>query len=190
MFYVFLCLPLNEGTYPQSTRAVYIVSGLYRLLPAMLFYVVSVIPDLDVGYSNSGFLYQPCNMTLYEGENAKLNCTPTQRSGLIATWIINGKRHYWTDFMATPAFSFDLYDNSLTINNASLDLDGSSFQCVIDRRPSRIAYLTVLYNPLDTSTFTLQLQQTIVAAPGGNLAQLDNNKHNFIITPVNSNYII
>ena len=61
--------------------------------------------------------------------------------------------------MAIATYSFDLYDNSLTIYNTSGNLDRSSYQCVINRQASRIAYLTVLY------TLTFNSQRTTV---GGN----------------------
>ena len=105
-------------------------------------------------------------MTLYEGENTVLNCTPAQRIGLIATWIIDGERYYHTDFMSISTYTFDVQDNSLTVHNASRNLDGTSYQCVIDRRASRIAYLTVLCYSLDV-TGTFASQHTTVTG-GGN----------------------
>ena len=122
------------------------------------------MPLLDHGEST--FLYQPYNISIYEGEGTKFNCTLAQAmSGLIATWIINGQRHYWTDFMLIPTYSFDLRDNSLTVHNASRNLDGSSYQCVINRLASRIAYLTILYYSMNTSTSVSQLTTVTV---GGN----------------------
>ena len=89
-------------------------------------------------------------MTIIEGELVEFNCTPTEITGQLATWVINGERHYWTDFMAKPEFKFNLNNNSLMIRNASRSLDGSTFQCIINRRASSIAYLTVLNSTLFT----------------------------------------
>ena len=64
----------------------------------------------------------------------------------IATWVIDGLEYYWSDFGSTKRYSFNLRDNSLTIHYSSPSLDGSSFQCILDNRRSRIGYLRVLHN--------------------------------------------
>lgn len=76
------------------------------------------------------------------GETIKFNCSRSDND-LPAIWIINGIQYTWRDFDTTVVYAFDIRDNSLTINNASRNLDGTSFQCVIDRQESQIGYLTV-----------------------------------------------
>ena len=93
--------------------------------------------------SRDYFLYQPCNTTIIEGGSVEFNCTTIESTEQLATWVINGERHYWTDFRAKPEFIFNLSSNSLIIRNASRSLDGSTFQCIINRRTSSVAYLTV-----------------------------------------------
>lgn len=78
-----------------------------------------------------------------EGETVKLNCSNTNNI-LFAFWIINGTEYSLSDLLSTPTYTFDLQDNSLTINNAQKALDGISFQCVIAQQASEIGYLTVL----------------------------------------------
>ena len=126
--------------------------GIYQYT---LWFNIPFISLLD--HSESAFLYQPYNISIYEGEDTKYNCTPAhEENGGIAIWVINGQRYYWTDFLSIPTYSFDLRDNSLTIHNVSQDLDGVSYQCIINRRASRVAYLTVQYYSLNTSTFIAQ----------------------------------
>ena len=79
-----------------------------------------------------------------EYETIKFNCSTTDDGLLIAFWIINGSEYSFSDLISTPTYSFDLQDNSLTINNVHKGLDGTSFQCVIAQQASKIGYLTVL----------------------------------------------
>ena len=84
-----------------------------------------------------------------EGATVKFNCSSTDNT-LTAFWIINGIEYSWRDFALTSAYTFDLQDNSLSINNINMSLDGTSYQCVIDGQRSEIGYLTVTIN--DTLT--------------------------------------
>ena len=62
----------------------------------------------------------------------------------IATWVIDGLEYYWSDFGSIQIYTFNLRDNSLTIHHSPISLDGTSFQCILDNRRSRIGYLRVL----------------------------------------------
>ena len=73
----------------------------------------------------------------------KFNCS-SMNNILIAIWIINGTEYSLSDLLSIPTYTFDLQDNSLTINSAQKALDGTSFQCVIAQQASEIGYLTVL----------------------------------------------
>ena len=97
---------------------------------------------------------EPTNVTILEGESTRINCTTTMPDS-IATWILNGRLYYWSDFMNDDhldVYTLDLVDNSLTINNAPRTLDNTSFQCVVNNHLSMTGYLTVLYMVLPTST--------------------------------------
>lgn len=96
-------------------------------------------------------MYQPLNITVEEGLGVLFNCIPIGNwTGQPATWVVNGLRHYWTDFMSIPGFVFDIHNNSLILANVSRRLDGFTFQCIINRQASQVAFLTVLY-PLSTT---------------------------------------
>ena len=73
------------------------------------------------------------------------NCTSINPSGQnIATWVIDGFQYYYADLLDSPCFTYNQFDNSLTIRNASKGLDGYSFQCKLNRRSSNIGYLSVV----------------------------------------------
>ena len=122
-----------------------------------------VYPSGDPGV----FLSQPCDTIVCEGWIVQFNCTLIEPlSGEeIATWLINGKRHYWLDFMALPGIEFNLDDNSLLLTNVTRLFDGYTFQCVINGYASKTAFLTVLYpQPLVNTTNTTQVQSTSIAS--------------------------
>ena len=85
----------------------------------------------------------------------------------IVTWIINGRLYYWSDFNDLDAYTLDLIDYSLTINNIPRTLDKTSFQCVVnDHQLSAIGYLTVLYTVSSSSTSAVPI------TPSTTLSQL------------------
>ena len=91
-------------------------------------------------------------MTISEFERVIFNCSLVHRSSQDqATWIIRGLQYFFHDFLHTPEYSYNPINGSLTINNASRSLDGASFQCIINRKSSRIGYLTIEYQAM-TST--------------------------------------
>ena len=112
--------------------------------------VLSSIIDLAAA---SIFITEPVNVTVLEGESIRINCTSTM-SDSIAIWIIDGLRYYWSDFRSIDQYTFNIVDNSLTINNSPRTLDGSSYQCVLSQEKSNIGYLTVLYRSPSTVYIT------------------------------------
>ena len=92
------------------------------------------------------FAHEPCNLTISEFESVIFNCSLVHRSSQDqATWIIRGLQYYFHDFQYTPEYSYNPLSGSLTIHNASRSQDGSTFQCIINRKSSRVGYLTVEY---------------------------------------------
>lgn len=102
------------------------------------------------------FVSEPFNSTINEGETIHFNCTlaAEQSNQLIAVWIIDGLQYYLGDFKRTSTYSYNLADNSLTIHNISRTLDGSSFQCIINRQASKTGYLIVQYTYVAASETT------------------------------------
>lgn len=99
--------------------------------------------SFNIPLTDNIFVQQPRNITAMEGETVRFNCNTTNNV-FIAFWIINGSEHGWSDFRLTPTYTFDLQDNSLTINSVQKGLNGTSFQCVVAQQASEIGYLTVL----------------------------------------------
>ena len=62
----------------------------------------------------------------------------------IATWVIDGLEYYWSDFGSIQTYTFNLHDNSLTVQHSPTSLDGTSFQCILHNRRSQIGYIRVL----------------------------------------------
>ena len=91
------------------------------------------------------FTSEPSNITVVEGESITFNCSMSAMNDDIATWIIDGLEYFWSDFGTKQIYSFNLSDNSLTINYSPTSLDGSSFQCILDNHRSQIGYLRVLH---------------------------------------------
>ena len=89
------------------------------------------------------FIYEPVNATVVIGEPARFNCSAVQED-VVAFWVINEYQYDWTDFITSTTYNFDLLDNSLTVNNSTKSMDGTSFRCVINGHASRIGYLTVV----------------------------------------------
>ena len=109
----------------------------------MLFF--SLITDLAA----SNFISQPSNVTVFEGESIRINCTSTMNG--IAIWIIDGLQYYWSEFKTIDLYTFNRADNSLLIHDSPRTLDGSSYKCVLNQEESSTGYLTVLYEvPNDT----------------------------------------
>ena len=115
-------------------------------------------------YIDSGdWFLQPFNKTVDEGLGVIFNCVRTSNSTgqpEMATWVVNGFRYYWTDFRSLHGFIFISHNNSLVLYNISRRLDGYTFQCIIDRQASQIAYLTVWY-PLSTTTAVLNQSKSL-----------------------------
>lgn len=89
------------------------------------------------------FRSEPMNVTVMIGETVRFNCSGVQEH-LVAVWIIDGSPHDWTDFITITTYTFDMFDNSLTVNSPPKSLNGTSFQCVLDGHRSRIGYLMVI----------------------------------------------
>ena len=104
----------------------------------MLFFL-QIIVDLAA----SIFISQPSNVTVFEGESVRINCTSTV-SG-IAIWIIDGLQYYWSEFKSIDQYTFNRADNSLIIHDSPRTLDGSSYKCVLNQEESNTGYLTVIY---------------------------------------------
>ena len=98
------------------------------------------------------FVLEPINVTVIEGESTKMNCSTGVINEDIAIWEIGGLEFYWTEFADIEVFSFDLRDNSLTINNSPHSLDGTSFRCILGNYESQLGYLTVLHLSTTAST--------------------------------------
>ena len=90
-------------------------------------------------------------MTVMIGETVQFNCTGIQEH-LVAVWIIDEHPHDWTDFIPASTCTFNLLDNSLTVNNSPKSLDGTSFQCVLNGHTSTIGYLTLVGTPTEESS--------------------------------------
>lgn len=99
-------------------------------------------------------------MTVIEGKSVRLNCSMAIISDDIATWVISGVEYYWSDFSSIHFYTFDLRDNSLTVNNSPRLLDGTSFQCVLGDHESQIGYLKVLYLSPSTSSIVSNPQNS------------------------------
>ena len=106
-------------------------------------------------------MYQPRNITAMEGETVKFNCS-SANNALTAFWIIDGIEHDLRDLRRTSTYTFDLLDNSLTINNATKGLDGTAYQCVIDQQASEIGFLTVISKEQFTRSPSRYLRATYI----------------------------
>lgn len=105
--------------------------------------------SLDAEYFSS----EPYNKTVHEGETLTYNCTSISPSGQnIVTWVIDGFLYYYADLLDSPFFTYNRFNNSLTIRNVSKGLDGYSFQCILNRRSSNIGYINVVVIFSATST--------------------------------------
>lgn len=115
-------------------------------------YVLS--PFSSGNYAGSIFISEPVNVTVNEGESITINCSSTMNE-FFAIWIIDGRQYLWSEFENLEMYTFNQLDNALTINHSPRSLDGTSFQCVINRQESRRGYLTILYSDDIVSTVTL-----------------------------------
>lgn len=90
------------------------------------------------------FISEPENVTVYEGESTRMNCTTSMNTDVVF-WRINGTDYRWDEFDDIDDYTYDIFDNSLTINSSPRRLSGTSFQCLLHHQiPSAIGYLTVI----------------------------------------------
>ena len=80
-------------------------------------------------------------MTAVEGESVRFECD-FDGSDLTPTWSINSTIYYHTDL--PQIYGFNNQDFSLTIINVSLNLNGTSFECIVGRTKSAVGVLIVL----------------------------------------------
>ena len=87
-------------------------------------------------------------MTVLEGNSVRFECD-FEGSDLTPSWIINNSVYYHTNLPLI--YSFDEQDFSLIIKNVSLDLSGTSFECIVGRRKSAKGVLIVLRSQVNSS---------------------------------------
>jgi hypothetical protein len=80
-------------------------------------------------------------MTILEGESVRFECD-FEGSDSTPSWSINNSIHYHTNL--PQIYSFNGQDFSLSIENVSLDLSGTYFECIVGQRKSAKGVLTVL----------------------------------------------
>ena len=98
------------------------------------------------------FISQPRNVSVFEGDCAQFNCSFTG-SGEVPLWSINNSYHDWMNI--PRIYTFSLYDFSLKIQNVSLEMDGTPFQCAVEGFTSQKGVLFVKKNTLVMTTDTL-----------------------------------
>ena len=82
------------------------------------------------------FSHQPTTETVFAGKTVTFYCNATSVTmAVVAIWVINGTTHSHTDQEYTLN-----NDNSLSVT-AEMDLNGTSFQCILNGIPSKIGYL-------------------------------------------------
>ena len=78
---------------------------------------------------------------MYEGESAQFNCSLSE-SVDVPLWSINDIFYDWRDI--PPEYTLSQRDFSLKIQNVTIEMNNTSFQCVVNRLYSEIGILTVL----------------------------------------------
>ena len=86
------------------------------------------------------FSSEPQNLTVVEGESAHFDCV-YEGSRLIPSWRINTTIYSHT--MLPRGFEFNNQEFSLTVKNAAVSLNFTSFQCIVGTSVSRRGYLIV-----------------------------------------------
>ena len=87
-------------------------------------------------------------MTVLEGSSVRFECD-FEGSDLTPSWIINKSVYYHTNLPLM--YSFDEKDFSLTVENVSLDLSGTSFECIVGQRKSAKGVLIVLRSQVNST---------------------------------------
>ena len=86
------------------------------------------------------FSRQPITETVFIGDIVTFYCSASSVTmAVVAVWVINGTTYLHTDFAAKREYTFN-HDNSLSVI-AEMDLNGTSFQCILDPVRSNIGYL-------------------------------------------------
>ena len=107
-------------------------------------------------------------MTAVEGESVRFECD-FDGSDLTPTWSINSTIYYHTDL--PQIYGFNNQDFSLTIINVSLNLNGTSFECIVGRTKSAVGVLIVLkantHQALQESTVNTISKPGLIQPPEG-----------------------
>ena len=82
------------------------------------------------------FSHQPTTETVFAGDIVTFYCNASSVTmAVVAVWVINGTTYSHTD----QEYTFN-HDNSLSVT-AEMDLNGTSFQCILNQIRSNIGYL-------------------------------------------------
>ena len=89
------------------------------------------------------FLREPTDISVYEGESAKFDCSFTG-SDEVPFWGINGTYYDYSEL--PPGYTISQSDFSLTIVNVNIAMNRTSLNCFIGGEESNTAFLYVYSN--------------------------------------------
>lgn len=113
------------------------------------------------------FISEPRNMTILEGESVRFECD-FEGSDLTPTWSINHFIYYHTNL--PQIYSFNSQDFSIFIENVTLDLSGTYFQCIVGQRKSAKGMLIVLRSQSQGTENTVNVSHSgFIHPPEGKL---------------------
>jgi hypothetical protein len=111
-------------------------------------------------------------MTILEGDSVRFECD-FEGSDSTPSWSINNSVYYHTNL--PQIYSFNGQDFSLSIENVSLDLSGTYFECIVGQSKSAKGVLTVLRSQSQQPNNAVNVSHP--ETPGPSEGKLNNKHH-------------